>query len=119
MPCRQAHGYIVKGVVTMSNDIPDDSDPNDVSVERRKRLEPCGLTPDERRVFEELIKRDDASHLAERDKWSIAVFCSAMHLSRLYAEQQGNEIRQRMGIQTTGLVELLANRLLLGRRGSE
>ena len=74
---------------------------------------PSDLTPEELRIFKEVIECCAPTHFAESDKPLVTLYCTAVHLSRLYAEHGYNDVAQRMRHETENLVALLAGRLRL------
>jgi hypothetical protein len=83
----------------------------------RKRIQPSSdLTAEELGIFRDVVESRAPSHFAESDKPLFAAYCTAVHLSRLYAERNDNDVARKMRLQTAKLAAILANRLRLASR---
>jgi hypothetical protein len=83
-------------------------------VGAQKRVQPSSdLTAEELGIFRDIVESRAPSHFAESDKPLLAAYCAAVHLAKLYAERNNNDVTQKMRLQTTKLVAILANRLRL------
>ena len=83
-------------------------------ISARNYIEPpSDLAPEELRIFKEVVERFAPAHFTESDKPLVTLYCTAVHLSRLYAEHGYNDVAQRMRLETENLVALLAGRLRL------
>ena len=86
-------------------------------ISTRKRIQPSSdLTAEELGIFRDIVGSCAPSHFAESDKPLLAAYCTTVHLSRLYAEHDDNEVARKMRLQTVKLVSILANRLRLASR---
>ena len=96
---------------------------NVVSIQTaRKRIRPpSDLNTEEARIFEHVVGSCAPSHFHESDEPLLTAYCTAVHLSRLYAEHAkhaGNDVVHKMFLHTAKLVAILTNRLRLGSRYS-
>jgi hypothetical protein len=90
---------------------------NVVSLSARKRIHPApDLTAEELRIFRDVVGSCAPSHFAESDKPLVTMYCTAVHLSGLYATHDESGVARKMRLQTARLVSILANRLRLVSR---